>query len=250
MDRLLKGFAHFRRVTFPQKQQLFEKLATAQAPHTMIITCADSRVVPEFFTSAEPGELFVCRNVGNIVPPYAQFTGGVSAAIEYAVGVLGVADIVVCGHSDCGAMKATLRPESTENLPAVSAWLRHAHIAKRVVDENYQCNDAHECLHALTEENVVAQLDHLRTHPSVAARLARGQLGIHGWIYDIETASIKAYSAELRRFVPLSESDEDGQSAAMPMATPPARLAKLIRDTGLHGSSAQGDELHAHAGGH
>jgi carbonic anhydrase len=224
MDRLIKGFEHFRNVTFPQVQPLLKKLASAQAPHTMVITCADSRVAPEFFMSAEPGDIFVCRNVGNIVPPYAQFTGGVSAAIEYAVAVLGVTDIVICGHSDCGAMKATLRPESTAKLNAVSAWLRHSAIAKHVVDENYACCDAHEALHAVTEENVIAQLDHLRTHPSVAAKLARGNLRIHGWVYDIETATIKAYSAEQRKFVPFESAALEFGTTAVPQATPPVRL--------------------------
>jgi len=219
MEKLIKGFELFRKVTYPAKQRLFKKLASAQAPHTLVITCADSRVVPEYFTSSEPGQLFVVRNVGNIVPPYAQFVGGVSAAIEYAVVALGVKDIVVCGHSDCGAMKATLDPKSVESMNAVSAWLRHAEIARHVLDENYKASDERSRLHALTEENVIAQLDHLRTHPSVAARLAAGKIAIHGWIYDIETADIRLLDPETRRFVSLMpqlaeiEGDEAGDSS-------------------------------------
>jgi len=205
MRRLIEGFQRFRRVSYPDKRELFEKLAVAQHPHSMIITCADSRVVPEVFTDSEPGELFVCRNVGNIVPPYVQFTGGVSAAIEYAVAVLGVANIVVCGHSDCGAMKSTLNPEGIAELPAVSAWLRHAQVAKLRVEASGCCDDPVHKLGALTEENVIAQLDHLRSHPSVAARLAGGQLGLHGWVYDIETGTIKTYCAQRRQFIPLQE---------------------------------------------
>lgn len=223
MQRLMQGFEHFRRVSYPDKRELFEKLAKSQHPHSMIITCADSRVVPEVFIDSEPGELFVCRNVGNIVPPYAQFTGGVSAAIEYAVAVLGVANIVICGHSDCGAMKSTLAPESVAELPAVSAWLRHANVAKQVVDANYNYDDPKRTLAALTEENVVAQLDHLRTHPSVAARIAGGTLGLHGWVYDIESGTIKAYSALRGHFVPLEEVMSEGLE--WPSATPPPRLA-------------------------
>jgi carbonic anhydrase len=223
MQRLMEGFQQFRRASYPGKRELFEKLAASQQPHSMIITCADSRVVPEVFIESQPGELFVCRNVGNIVPPYAQFTGGVSAAIEYAVAVLGVANIVICGHSDCGAMKATLNPASTVGLSAVSAWLRHADVARHVVDSNYCCDDPAQKLCALTEENVVAQLDHLRTHPSVAARVAGGQLGLHGWVYDIETGAIKAFCAQRRHFVSLEEVLED--RSQWPSATPPARLA-------------------------
>ncbi|MBA4287205.1 MAG: carbonate dehydratase [Xanthomonadaceae bacterium] len=209
MDKLIQGFEQFRKVTYPSKQRLFKKLATAQAPHTLVITCADSRVVPEYFTSSDPGQLFVVRNVGNIVPPYAQFVGGVSAAIEYAVVVLGVKDIVVCGHSDCGAMKATLKPGSTDSMPAVTAWLRHAEVARHVYEQNYQVDDEKAGLRALTEENVISQLDHLRTHPSVAARLAAGKIGIHGWVYDIETADIRVFDGEARRFVTLQIGADD-----------------------------------------
>lgn len=202
MDKLIEGFATFRKVTYPNKQRLFKKLGSGQAPHTLIITCADSRVVPEYFTASDPGEIFVVRNVGNIVPPYAQFVGGVSAAIEYAVVALGVKDIVICGHSDCGAMKATLKPGSTDGMPAVTAWLQHAQLARHVFEENFDdAADDRSGLLALTEENVIAQLDHLRTHPSVAARLASGKLRIHGWVFDIEHADIHVYDAETRRFV-------------------------------------------------
>lgn len=205
MNRLIEGFKRFRTATFPQRRALFERLASAQQPHTMVITCADSRVVPELFTSSEPGDLFVCRNVGNIVPPYAQFTGGVSSAIEYAVLALKVQDIVICGHSDCGAMKALAAADELPGKPAVTAWLRHAHAAKQVVEHNYHCHTPEEHLCALTEENVVAQISHIRTHPSVAARMAAGQLRVHGWVYDIQSGAIRAFSPSLRRFVPLED---------------------------------------------
>ncbi len=224
MEQLIKGVEQFRSKTFQEKRELFDKLASGQAPHTMFISCADSRVMPELFTSSEPGDLFVCRNVGNIVPPYAQFTGGVSAAIEYAVSALGVKNIVVCGHSDCGAMKATQHPEKVASLAAVSAWLRHSHIAKVVVDANYTFHDPAAHLAKITEENVIAQLDHLRTHPSVAARLMAGTLTIHGWVYDIEAGAVKAYCAKRRAFVPLEEVSLEADADNLPHATPPARV--------------------------
>lgn len=226
MQRLMQGYEQFRRASFPDNRELFEKLGRGQTPHSMIISCADSRVIPEFFTSSDPGEVFVCRNVGNIVPPYAQFTGGVSAAIEYAVAVLNVENIVICGHTDCGAMKATMKPDSVANLPAVSAWLRHAHVAKQVVDINYNLDDASHMLNALTEENVLAQIDHLQTHPSVAARLAGGHLQLHGWVYDIKLGEIRAYSAERRCFVPL-DAEMIGDTGSWPSATPPSRLSMI-----------------------
>ena len=215
LNAIVGGFKRFRNEVFPQQEELFKALATAQNPRAMFITCADSRIVPELITQSAPGDLFVSRNVGNVVPPYGQMMGGVSTAIEYAVLALGVQHIIVCGHSDCGAMKAVLAPEGLERMPTVKAWLRHSEVALRVVEENCGCG-SHETLGILTEENVVAQLNHLSTHPSVAAKLASGQLFIHGWVYDIETSAIRAYDAETGTFLPL-----DGD--VVPMATPKAR---------------------------
>jgi carbonic anhydrase len=203
MQRLLDGIARFRTKVFPHRRHLFQRLANKQQPRAMFITCADSRVVPELITQTEPGDLFICRNVGNIVPPYGQVHGGVSAAIEYAVVALGVRNIIVCGHSDCGAMKGMLHADTIDNMPTVRAWLRHAEVARQVVVENYPDLDGKPALQALTKENILAQLNHLRTHPSVAARLASGQLQLHGWVYRIETSEIAAFDAERGRFEPL-----------------------------------------------
>lgn len=218
LNKIVEGFRRFRREVYPQQQQFFQDLAREQHPRAMFITCSDSRVVPELITQSEPGDLFVTRNVGNIVPPYGQVMGGVSTAIEYAVMALGVKHIIVCGHSDCGAMKAVLNPQQIEAMPTVKAWLRHAEVARIVVEHNC-CGGDHDQLSVLTEENVVAQLDHLRTHPSVASRLASGQLFIHGWIYDVGTTKINAYDAELGKFRPI---DDEGP---LPMATPKARYS-------------------------
>jgi carbonic anhydrase len=215
LGAIVGGFKRFRNEVFPQQEELFKALASAQNPRAMFITCADSRIVPELITQSAPGDLFVTRNVGNVVPPYGQMMGGVSTAIEYAVLALGVQHIIVCGHSDCGAMKAVLAPETLERMPTVKAWLRHSEVALRVVEENCGCG-GHDTLGILTEENVVAQLNHLCTHPSVAAKVASAQLFIHGWVYDIESSAIRAYDAESGRFLPL-----DGD--VVPMATPKAR---------------------------
>ena len=218
LQRIIEGFQRFRQEVFPQQQALFKKLAHEQTPRAMFITCADSRIVPELITQSAPGDLFVTRNVGNVVPPYGQMNGGVSTAIEYAVLALGVQHIIICGHSDCGAMRAVLNPQSLEKMPTVKAWLRHAEVAKTMVQENCHCADENESMHVLTEENVIAQLQHLRTHPSVASRMANGQLFIHGWIYNIETSEIRAYDADKGCFLPL-----DG-SHPIPVATPKARF--------------------------
>ncbi|KAF1070716.1 MAG: Carbonic anhydrase 1 [Pseudomonas citronellolis] len=218
LKRIVEGFRQFRADVFPQQEELFKKLAHQQNPRAMFITCADSRIVPELITQSSPGDLFVTRNVGNVVPPYGQMNGGVSTAIEFAVMALGVQHIIICGHSDCGAMKAVLDPQTLERMPTVKAWLRHAEVARTVVAETCGCA-GHEMLGVLTEENVVAQLDHLKTHPSVAARLASGQLHIHGWVYDIESSAIKAYDANEGRFRAL-----DGEGP-IPMATPRPRYS-------------------------
>ncbi|TBR38854.1 MULTISPECIES: carbonic anhydrase [Dyella] len=222
MERLLAGFENFRRTVFPGQRELFKKLATGQSPHTLFITCADSRVMPEMIFSALPGEIFVYRNIGNIVPPYAQHVSGVVAAIEYAVKVLNVRHIVICGHSDCGAMKALQAPDKVQHMPSVAAWMKHADVARYVVAENCPELKGDEALRRLTEENVVGQLEHLRTLPAVAASMANGTLSIHGWVYDIANADLHMFDPNKGRFVTF-----DPNSNEMPVATPHARFASV-----------------------
>jgi carbonic anhydrase len=205
VDSIIQGISTFRGSVFPGQQRMYQRLVRdGQHPKALIIACADSRVAPEHITQTGPGELFVCRNAGNIVPPFSQMNGGVSSAIEYAVVALGVRDIVVCGHSDCGAMKGLMQPGALAAMPNVAAWLRHSHAADRIVCEAYPDDIApHDRLRALALENVVVQLAHLRTHPSVAAALAKGELSLHGWFFEIETGALLAYDG--RRFVPLDD---------------------------------------------
>ncbi len=198
---LLEGARDFGLRVFPDKAELFTGLATeGQSPHTLFITCADSRVSPGMITQQRPGSMFVLRNIGNIVPAYGEMLGGVSAAIEYAVVALEVRQIVVCGHSDCGAMKALLDPEAhrLEAMPTVSGWLRNAEAARAVTAALHP--DAHgaEAVSALAQQNVLLQLDHLRTHPSVAARVAEGRLLLQGWLYDIATGAIQVFDGRSR----------------------------------------------------
>ncbi|SEO58148.1 carbonic anhydrase [Luteibacter sp. UNC138MFCol5.1] len=200
---LLKGVEDFSRNVFPETQQLFSELAEGQSPHTLFITCADSRVVPEMITQTQPGELFVCRNIGNIVPGYGEMLGGVSAVVEFAVAVLRVRHVVICGHSDCGAMKGLLNPESTKDLPTVEAWLRNAQAARSAVFARKI--EGPEAIGAVIEENVRLQLVHLRTHPAVAAALANEAIQLHGWVYDIGEGTVSVLDAESDRFLPLAD---------------------------------------------
>jgi carbonic anhydrase len=198
VEKILGGISRFQKDVYPQHQDLFEKLALGQRPDALFITCADSRIDPCLLTQTKPGELFICRVIGNIVPPYPDALGGVSATVEYAVGVLRVPEVIVCGHTDCGVMKGALNPDALGEYPNVSAWLRYARVEHRTPDPTP------EFLLALTEHNVSEQLVNLRTHPTVAARLKDGDLQLHGWVYHIGQGTVTAYDAESGKFAPLS----------------------------------------------
>lgn len=215
MESLLEGFRHFRTNVYPDARAEYQRAAKSQTPHTMIITCSDSRILLERIFSCGLGELFVYRNVGNIVPPFGQQASGEAAAIEYAVNILKVRHIVVCGHSDCGAMKALAKPQALETVPSTAAWLKHAEIARHVAGRRADCRHGDEGRHLshLIEENVAAQLDHLRTIPVVAAGLMAGDLKTHGWVYDIAGADLRSFDPATRAFHPI---DAPGAEAGWP----------------------------------
>jgi carbonic anhydrase len=204
MQEIIDGFLKFQRDVFPARKELFRKLATSQTPRTLFISCSDSRMVPELVTQREPGDLFVIRNAGNIVPSFGPEPGGVSATVEYAVAALGVTDVVICGHSDCGAMTAVATCKCLDHMPAVANWLRYADSAK-LVNESRDHASERERIDSMVRENVIAQLINLKTHPSVALALAQGRLKLHGWVYDIESGSIDALDSTTRQFVSLAE---------------------------------------------
>ena len=214
----IDGYRRFRQDVFPSKRRLFRDLASGQRPHTLFITCSDSRIVPDMILQTDPGQLFIVRNAGNMIPPYGGIAGGVSATIEYAVMALKIPHLVVCGHSDCGAMKGVLRPEAVKSMPTVAAWLRYGDAARMVTLENYPGLSEGEQLETLIKENILAQVANLRTHPSVASQLAGGALTIHAWHYSIATGELTGYDNESGGFLPL-----DG--AKLPIALPPARLS-------------------------
>lgn len=203
MKHIIDGVLHFQKNIFPKHQTLFGELASNQSPEVLFITCSDSRIDPNLVTQSQPGDLFICRNAGNIIPPHSKATGGTTASVEYAVAVLGVSHIVVCGHTDCGAMKGVLNIDKLENLPHVKQWLGHSRSAVEVVKaQGNELDDTQ--LKRLTEENVLQQLQHLKTHPVVAAKLATGALKLHAWIYDIETGGVCCSDGQTRSFKPLN----------------------------------------------
>lgn len=204
MQKLVDGIHQFQNDIFSSKQNLFEKLVEGQHPSALFITCSDSRINPCLLTQTDPGELFILRNAGNIVPPYGTTNGGEAATIEFAIGALGVRDVVICGHSHCGAMQGLLAPESLDKLPTVRAWLAYADATRRIMQENYQhITDPIAKQTATVEENVLVQIENLRTHPSVAAALSRNQLNIHAWVYKFETGQVFAFNPEQNQYVPL-----------------------------------------------
>lgn len=212
MRKLLQGLRVFQHRVFPKVQSRFEQLASGQQPPTLFITCSDSRIVPDMVTQTDPGELFVLRNAGNLVPPWTAQHTGEAATIEYAVKVLKVREIVICGHSHCGAMAGLLNPEAIEQLPAVRQWLTHAHrtleeVASLPLDGDG--SDADDLLTSAVKCNVLVQLSNLRTYPVVAEAEERGELELHGWFYRFETGEIFEVDGAERQFVSVRRKYED-----------------------------------------
>ena len=205
MQKLIDGLHQFQSTIFSTQRELFERLAGGQSPDALFITCSDSRINPNLITQTEPGDLFILRNAGNIIPPYGSSQGGEAATVEFAVAGLGVADIIICGHSHCGAMMGLLDDSMTADLPAVRSWLGHAESTRRVMKENYEGLVGERRVSACVQENVLAQLENLRTHPSVSARLARGKIKLHGWVYKIETGEVFAFDPAQGQFLRMDQ---------------------------------------------
>ena len=189
MDKIISGVLRFQKDEFAKRKDLFAKLATGQSPDALFIGCSDSRIDPSLITQSEPGDLIVCRNAGNIVPPRSVENDAMMASIEFAVCALNIPTIIICGHSNCGAMQGALNPDSLDEMPHVRDWLKHVEPATRFVMEN--CTQFPESVRVdtLIRGNVILQMNHLRQYPFIKTRIASGKLTIHGWVYDIETAA-------------------------------------------------------------
>jgi carbonic anhydrase len=214
MEKLLQGIQHFRNHEYPKNREFYERLAAKQqTPLALVITCSDSRVLPHVFTDTEPGDLFMIRNAGNIVPPHGASGGGEAATIQYSLEVLNIRNIIICGHSQCGAMKAILEHKPLTHLPAIDTWFQHAEATRQIVLHKYTHLEADALANAATEENVLVQMNNLSTHPCVAARLAAGNLNIYGWHYDIGKGRVAQYDQQQGRFLEIN----GGAHAASPM---------------------------------
>ncbi|HEY1804134.1 MAG TPA: carbonic anhydrase [Terracidiphilus sp.] len=204
MQKLIEGHRKFLAEVFPEKKNHFHLLAEGQSPQWLFITCADSRVLPDLILGTEPGDLFISRSIGNVVPVTSHDVDGVTATIEYAVEVLKVRHIIVCGHSDCGALKAAINRKSLENLPKAKRWLDHVEAAFTYKQPLNPADGESAELAALIRGNVVAQIGNLHEQPSVQQALAEGRLTVHGWYYDILTGRIEEYDEAAKRFAPLA----------------------------------------------
>ena len=203
MDRLIEGHKRFLAEVFPGRRDQFHLLAEGQRPEWLFITCSDSRVVPDLILGTGPGDLFITRNAGNVVPITSHDVDGVTATIEYAVEVLRVKSAILCGHSDCGALKAALDRKGLETMPKARRWLSHMEAAFSHRQPQNPADGEHAELAALIRGNVVAQLWNLKAQPSVARAVVEGRLIVNGWYYDILTGRIEQYDEGIRRFLPL-----------------------------------------------
>src|SRR3984885_10694676 len=222
MEQLIAGYATFRSKVFAQHARRFAELAHCQEPQVLFITCSDSRVMPEMITQVAPGEMLCCRNAGNLVPPPEETSSGVAATVEYAVRALQVPDIILCGHSDCGAMRALLDEGHLHDLPFLRSWLGHAGPMSRAfrgVMQDPRVWPVEERLRVLTELNVIAQLRSLGAHPSVARALKRGSVRIHGWVYEIPNGEIRCLDPATGSFRPLLAKPQKIESALEELMT-------------------------------
>lgn len=227
IKRLVKGLHDFRHSHYCNHQDLFEQLSHGQKPKVLFITCSDSRIVPSLLTQTDLGELFVIRNAGNIIPPYGATNGGEGAAVEYAIHALGIEEVIVCGHSHCGAMKGLLKLQKLEEeMPLVYEWLKHTEATRRMLKENYSDLEGEDLLEMAVAENVLTQLENLRTYPVIRSRMHQGKLNLYGWIYQIENAEVLAFDPNTEEFEPIHP---DLPACDLPNTTPTNPLEQPVQ---------------------
>jgi carbonic anhydrase len=230
MKKLITGLRDFRNSYVSTNPDLFEQLSQGQTPSVLFITCSDSRLAPFLMTNSDLGDLFVIRNAGNIVPPFGAANGGEGAAIEYAIHALGIEQIIVCGHSHCGAMKGLLQlGKLEEQMPLVYDWLRHADATRRLVADNYADREGEELLEITVAENVLTQIENLKTYPVVRSKMYQGKLQIYAWVYYIETGEVMAFDPETHTYVsPQSQLSQEPGTQYTKTSAPPVACNLLI----------------------
>ncbi len=208
MRKLIQGIVDFRQNLTKEKRELFAKLALGQKPDSLFIACSDSRVVPNLFASTNPGDLFVLRNIGNLIPACGSDSQdhSSSAVIEFAVHSLNVFDIIICGHSECGAMK-TLLEGAPDCCGHLKQWLKHGEESLNKVRNGFTYDPSLSEQNQLSQVNVLQQMEHIASYPFVRERLERGEIRLHGWWFDIAAAHVHCYEKDLGRFVLIDEEE-------------------------------------------
>lgn len=209
MKKLIQGIVDFRKNLNEDKRTLFAELALGQKPDTLFIACSDSRVVPNLFASTNPGDLFVLRNIGNLVPPASNgdHDNSASAVIEFAVFSLNVSDIIICGHSECGAMQALTQGVDTLCCPHVQAWLKHGEESLKKIQTGQSLNPSLSEHNQLSQINVIQQIENIKSYPFIQERIANKQLRVHGWWFDIAHADVYCYEEDRSQFVLIDEKE-------------------------------------------
>lgn len=207
MKKLVRGIVEFRKNLTEEKRALFAKLALGQKPDTLFIACSDSRVVPNLFASTNPGDVFVLRNIGNIIPPSTcpHQDNSASAVIEFSIFTLGVSDIIICGHSECGAMEALAKGIDTLCCPHLESWLKYGEEALAKVKEGFVIDPSLSLHNQISQVNVLLQMEHMKTYPFIQERLDKHEVRLHGWWFDIARADVYCYEAPMNKFVLIDE---------------------------------------------
>jgi carbonic anhydrase len=229
MNRLIQGVHRFYRDVYLPRREIYQRSLERQQPLALFVTCSDSRLDPQAHTQAGPGDLFVLRNAGNLIPPFGTGRGGEAATIEYAIAGLGIRNIIVCGHTHCGAIRALLEPESHAHLTETTEWLLHAESTRQIIAGKCAKQPFAERWVSAVEQNVLSQLENLRTHPVVAAGLAHGTLDLFGWVSDLEHGTMRSFDPIRGEFLSLAGGPDD-EFTAVPPSIP--SVMTVIRTSG------------------
>lgn len=209
MKKLIQGIVDFRASLTKESRELFAQLALGQKPDALFIACSDSRVVPNLFASKNPGDLFVLRNIGNLIPPFSldETDNSASAVIEFSIFCLNVSDIIVCGHSECGAMQALTNSLDIHSCPHLNSWLKHGQESLKKIKEGFSLNPLLSEHNQLSQVNVLQQMTHIASYPFIKDRMEKKQLRIHGWWFDIAQADVYCFESEQNQFVLIDEEE-------------------------------------------